>query len=69
MKHINVILGFFLLTFLFSGCNTNPKVGLLLDTVERERWTKDRDLFIDKVEELGGSVIVKIAESDPSVQF
>jgi D-xylose transport system substrate-binding protein len=69
MKHINVILGFFLLTFLFSGCNTNPKVGLLLDTVERERWTKDRDLFVDKVEELGGSVIVKVAESDPSVQF
>ncbi|WP_299583169.1 substrate-binding domain-containing protein [uncultured Sunxiuqinia sp.] len=69
MKHINVIFGFFLLIFLFSGCNTKPVVGLLMDTIERERWAKDRDLFVEKVNELGGSVIVKIADSDPSVQF
>lgn len=69
MKHINVIFGFFLLIFLFSGCNTNPVVGLLMDTTERERWAKDRDLFVEKVEELGGSVIVKVADSDASAQF
>jgi D-xylose transport system substrate-binding protein len=69
MKTINVFFGFFLLIFLFSGCNQKPVIGLLLDTIERERWTKDRDLFIEKVNELGGSVIVKVAGSDPSVQF
>ncbi|MGQ7870559.1 substrate-binding domain-containing protein [Sunxiuqinia sp. sy24] len=69
MKHINVIFGFFLLIFLFSGCNTKPVVGLLMDTIERERWAKDRDLFVEKVNELGGSVVVKVADSDPSVQF
>lgn len=69
MKHINLIFSFSLLIILLNGCNTNPVVGLLMDTTERERWTKDRDLFIEKVDELGGSVIVKIADSDPSVQF
>ncbi len=69
MKHINVIFGFFLLIFLFSGCNTNPVIGLLMDTTERERWAKDRDLFVEKVNDLGGSVIVKVADSDASVQF
>ncbi len=69
MKNINLIFGFFLLIFLVSGCNNKPVVGLLMDTVERERWAKDRDLFVEKVEELGGSVIVKVADSDASVQF
>jgi D-xylose transport system substrate-binding protein len=69
MKHINIFFGFFLLIFLYSGCNTNPKIGLLMDTTERERWVKDRDLFVQKVNELGGTVIVKVADSDPSKQF
>ena len=69
MKNFNLIFGFFLLIFLFSGCDNKPVIGLLMDTTERERWAKDRDLFIEKVEELGGSVIVKVADSDASVQF
>ena len=69
MKHINMLFGFFLMIFLYSGCNTHPTIGLLMDTTERERWVKDRDLFVEKVNDLGGSVIVKVAESDPSKQF
>ncbi len=69
MKNINLIFGFFMLIFLVSGCNNKPVIGLLMDTIERERWAKDRDLFVEKVEELGGSVIVKVADSDASVQF
>ncbi len=69
MKNINLILGLFLLIFLLPGCNNKPVIGLLMDTIERERWEKDRDLFVEKVEELGGSVIVKVADSDASVQF
>lgn len=69
MKHINMIFGFFLVILLFSGCNTNPKIGLLMDTVDQERWVKDRDLFVKKVNDLGGTVIVKVADSDPSKQF
>jgi len=69
MKNINLIFGFLLLVFLLPGCNSKPVIGLLMDTIERERWEKDRDLFVDKVEELGGSVIVKVADSDASTQF
>ena len=69
MKHINLFFGFLLVIFLYSGCNTNPIIGLLMDTTERERWIKDRDLFVEKVNDLRGSVIVKVADSDPSVQF
>ncbi|KOH45365.1 substrate-binding domain-containing protein [Sunxiuqinia dokdonensis] len=69
MKNINLIFGLFLLIFLLPGCDSKPVIGLLMDTIERERWAKDRDLFVEKVEELGGSVIVKVADSDASVQF
>lgn len=69
MKHFKLILGFLFILFMYSSCNTNPTIGLLMDTTERERWVKDRDLFVEKVNELGGSVIVKVADSDPSVQF
>ena len=40
-----------------------------MDTIARERWVKDRDAFVQKVEENKGTVIVKVADSDPDVQF
>jgi len=58
-----------MVSFLYSGCNTNPVIGLLMDNTKIDRWAKDRDLFVEKVEDLGGTVIVKVADSDPSVQF
>ncbi|WP_245994981.1 substrate-binding domain-containing protein [Mangrovibacterium diazotrophicum] len=40
-----------------------------MDTIARERWVKDRDAFVEKVEENKGTVIVKVADSNPDVQF
>lgn len=40
-----------------------------MDTTARERWVKDRDAFVEKVESHRGDVIVKVADSDPDLQF
>ena len=45
-----------------------PVIGLSLDTLKGERWQKDRDSFIAKVESLGGRVIVQSANGDDSRQ-
>ena len=44
------------------------KVGLLLDTLVEERWQRDRDLFVERVKELGGETIVKAANRDAALQ-
>lgn len=64
------LLCLFSLIFLFiSGCNTNPKIGLLLDNTEIDRWTKDKEYFVERVNALGGTVVVKDAKADPNLQF
>jgi D-xylose transport system substrate-binding protein len=45
------------------------KIGLLLDQLREERWQRDRDLFVSRVEELGGKVVVKSADGDPAKQL
>ncbi|MCF6243183.1 MAG: substrate-binding domain-containing protein [Bacteroidales bacterium] len=55
-----------------SACsthNSNVKIGFLADTFEIARWQKDRQYFEEKVEELGGSVIVKSANGDDAQQL
>ena len=44
------------------------KVGLLLDSLVEERWQRDRDLFGERVKELGGEAIVKAANRDAALQ-
>jgi D-xylose transport system substrate-binding protein len=46
-----------------------PKVGLLMDTVQEERWQRDRDLFVDRAQELGADVLVESAERDDAKQL
>jgi D-xylose transport system substrate-binding protein len=48
--------------------DTRPKIGLLLDRLEHERWARDRDLFVKRVEELGGTVQVRSGDGDPEKQ-
>ncbi len=54
---------------MLSSCELKPKVGFLIDSLEIERWNKDKELFEEKVTELGGIPFVKIADSDPDVQL
>ncbi len=44
------------------------KVGLLLDSLKEERWKRDRDLFVERVKELGAQAIVREANGDPALQ-
>ena len=48
--------------------DTRPVIGLLLDRLEHERWTRDRDLFTKRVEELRGKVLVRTGDGDPDKQ-
>ncbi len=69
MKYIKLILPVLLVFWLLPSCNQQPEIGFLMDTIERDRWEKDRDLFVERIEQLGGEVTVKVANSDASEQF
>jgi D-xylose transport system substrate-binding protein len=63
----------FLAILLLNGCNKKQSepvvVGLLIHSYDSERWENDRDFFIKKVEELGGTVKVEVADNDASKQL
>lgn len=44
-------------------------IGLSMDTLKEARWQKDRDFFVSRVEEMGGSVKVLSANSDDTRQI
>lgn len=44
-------------------------IGFSMDTLEEERWQKDRDLFVAKAKELGAEVKVQAANSDDAKQI
>lgn len=44
-------------------------IGLSMDTIEEERWLKDRDMFVEAVERLGARVEVKTANSNDVLQI
>jgi len=69
MKQIYFLFRIFIILFFVSGCHSKPEIGLLLANTTVERWSKDRDAFVQKVNELGGNVIVKDAGGDPNLQF
>ena len=64
---------FFITVFLFGGCSLKKdksvKVGFLIHALDRERWENDRDFLVQKVGELGGTVLVKIADNDANKQL
>jgi ABC-type xylose transport system substrate-binding protein len=44
--------------FLFFQCSNEVKVGFLMDEAQTGRWASDKELFIQSVEELGGTVVL-----------
>lgn len=61
---------FFTLFLLFTGCaKHNVHIGFLLHALDKERWENDKDFFVNKVKDLGGTVDVRIAENDPDKQL
>ncbi len=57
------------LFFITCENKKNAKVGFLMDTFIQERWEKDRQYFIEKVQEMGGDIIVEAAQGDPDKQL
>ncbi|MFW5755204.1 MAG: substrate-binding domain-containing protein [Tangfeifania sp.] len=57
--------------FLLAGCTKDEpvKVGLLLHALDKERWENDRDFFVEKVNELGGEVEVRVADNLSETQL
>ena len=45
------------------------EVGFLIHALDNERWENDRDYFVEKVQELGGTVNVQIADNDANKQL
>lgn len=45
------------------------RIGFSMDTLKEERWQKDRDIFVERAEELGAEVIVQSADGKDDVQL
>lgn len=71
MKYAVRLITIVLLAFMMSGCQKQEpvKVGFLLHAFDKERWENDRDYFVSKVEELGGTVIVMEAGNNAETQL
>lgn len=74
MNHpIRLLTLVFLAIFVLGGCAVQKdeaiEVGFLIHALDKERWENDRDFLIEKVEELGGTVKVKIADNDARKQL
>ena len=72
MNNVTKSISFIFFTlFLLMGCSKNDevKIGLLMHALDKERWENDRDFFIQKVEELGGTVDVRIADNNAQKQL
>lgn len=71
-KIFKLIVAILLAFFILPGCSKekeNVKVGFLVHALDKERWENDRDFFVRKVEDLGGSVEVRIADNNAQKQF
>ncbi|PRY98195.1 xylose-binding protein [Marinilabilia salmonicolor] len=69
MKAFRYLLSTLLLVALLTSCSDKPKIGFLMDTLEIERWQKDKELFEKKIEEMGGTLIVSVAEGNSPKQL
>jgi D-xylose transport system substrate-binding protein len=69
MKTKPFLLALMIIMVMLNSCSKQKEVGFLMDNFIQERWTKDRDLFIDRVKELGGKVNLAVAEGDGAKQI
>lgn len=52
-----------------EGPGRKPLIGFSLDTLQEERWQKDRDFLVARAKELGADVLVQSANSDDTRQI
>jgi D-xylose transport system substrate-binding protein len=53
-----------------TGQGKNPaiRIGFSMDSLQLERWRRDRDLFTKRAQELGAEVLVQSADGNDAVQ-
>jgi len=75
MRKILVPLLACLLTASFScknakerGKNDPLRIGFSMDSLQLERWQRDRDAFVQRAQELGAEVLVQSADGSDAVQ-
>lgn len=78
MKSMRPVLGATSLVLtLAAGCGTHGKnegqggpirIGFSMDSLQLERWQRDRDIFVAKAKELGATVLVQSADGNDSTQ-
>ncbi|MGM0378924.1 MAG: sugar ABC transporter substrate-binding protein [Bacillota bacterium] len=79
MKKSNLLMFVLILivTIMSFGCSKDEKkmkdekikIGFLLDTLEEERWQKDRDIFVAEAQKRGAEVLVQVANGDDHLQL
>jgi D-xylose transport system substrate-binding protein len=72
IHHTKLLIWVFLVALFLGGCTQKEKsveVGFLIHAFDKERWENDRNYFVESVQELGGTVIVKDAENDAAKQL
>jgi D-xylose transport system substrate-binding protein len=81
MKRIFVIMIAVILMFQFFSCKKKEeskltteqesklRIGLSMDTLQEERWHRDRDYFIEYAKELGADVSVQVANGSDDLQL
>ncbi|GAL18909.1 xylose ABC transporter periplasmic xylose-binding protein XylF [Vibrio maritimus] len=52
-----------------SALADTVKIGMAIDDLRLERWQKDRDIFVNKAEELGAKVYVQSANGNEQTQI
>jgi D-xylose transport system substrate-binding protein len=58
--------------FVFFSCNTNhskKRIGFLIRTFQLDRCVKERDFFTEKINSLGGEVIIRNADNSDQQQI
>src|SRR6266404_1363893 len=64
------------IVLLLSACSRSTpglgskkiRIGFSMDSLQLERWQRDRDLFTRRAQELGAEVLVQSADGNDSVQ-
>ncbi len=69
MKQI-LVLSLIFFQFISASCQEDKTtIGFLMDNENIERWKKDKSVFIEEVNKLGGEVLVEVAQSDAQKQY
>jgi D-xylose transport system substrate-binding protein len=63
------LLFLFIMSVSDSCSHKEVKIGFLMDDYIPERWIRDKELFIQRAQEKGASVLVEVAYGDPEKQY